>query len=74
MEQPDTKILDRERSLSVIGRAYIDMKNGDAAGFVVTLKDGKISLATFDMDECTMIGLMMTIVDSALSNDGGNRH
>lgn len=74
MEHPDTTVIDRERSLNLIGKAYIDMKNGDAAGFIVTLRNGKISLATFDMDECTMLGLMINIVDSAFKNDGGNTH
>ena len=74
MEHPDTTVIDRERSLNLIGKAYIDMKNGDASGFIVTLRDGKISLSTFDMDECTMLGLMISIVDSAFKNDGGNTH
>lgn len=73
MENEDTLVIDRERSLSLFGKAYIDMKNGDASGFIVTLKDGKISLATFDMDEATMLGLMVGILESTFKN-GGNTH
>ena len=74
MDKDDTLVIDREKSLNLIGKAYIDMKNGDAAGFVVTLRDGKISLATFDMDEVTMLSLMIGIIESTMSDDWGNRH
>lgn len=74
MDNPEMLIIDREKSLNLIGQAYIDMKNGDAAGFIVTLRDGKISLATFDMDEVTVINLMIGVIECAIKDDGGNRH
>ena len=74
MEHTDMLVIDREKSLNLIGKAYIDMKNGDAAGFIVTLRDGKISLATFDMDEVTVLGLMIGLIESSIKDEGGNRH
>jgi hypothetical protein len=74
MEHTDMLVIDREKSLNLIGKAYIDMKNGDAAGFIVTLRDGKVSLATFDMDEVTVIGLMIGLIESSIKDEGGNRH
>jgi hypothetical protein len=74
MEHTDMLVIDREKSLNLIGKAYIDMKNGDAAGFIVTLREGKVSLATFDMDEVTVIGLMIGLIESSIKDEGGNRH
>jgi hypothetical protein len=74
MEHTDMLVIDREKSLNLIGKAYIDMKNGDAAGFIVTLREGKVDLATFDMDEVTVIGLMIGLIESSIKDEGGNRH
>lgn len=74
MEHTDMLVIDREKSLNLIGKAYIDMKNGDAAGFIVTLREGKVSLATFDMDEVTVLGLMIGLIESSIKDEGGNRH
>jgi hypothetical protein len=58
----------REHSLNKIGQSYIDMKNGKARGFSVTIYDegdsaARVAFSAFDMTPLEVIRAMMGMIE-----------
>lgn len=65
----DTMEITREKSLNIMGQAYIDMKNNEAAAMMIVVREGRVSFASYDMSQAQAVSLMISLLASLLDDE-----